>query len=59
MKYDLRRLKSVFSGAAPLGAPLVKAFTDKLKSVGADCAVTQGAIRCHHLDSPMTNDISK
>jgi len=42
MKYDLRTLRLVFSGAAPLGSPLVKAFIDKLKSIGVNCQVSQG-----------------
>ncbi|KIM81366.1 hypothetical protein PILCRDRAFT_821453 [Piloderma croceum F 1598] len=42
MKYDLRSLKYLMSGAAPLGDALVNAFSNKLKSVGVDCRITQG-----------------
>ena len=31
-----------YSGAAPLGAPLVDAVHKKMKSVGADTAILQG-----------------
>ena len=42
MKYDLRSLKYIMSGAAPLGGALVNAFSNKLKSVGVDCRISQG-----------------
>lgn len=42
MKYDLKSLKFLTSGAAPLGGPLVKAVREKLASVGALVEVTQG-----------------
>jgi hypothetical protein len=42
MKYDLRSLKYIMSGAAPLGGALVNAFSNKLKSVGVDCSISQG-----------------
>jgi 4-coumarate--CoA ligase len=41
-KYDLRSLKILFSGAAPLGSTLVNAVRSKMKSVGAECDVSQG-----------------
>ena len=41
-KYDLRSLKVLFSGAAPLGSTLVNAVRSKMKSVGAECDVSQG-----------------
>jgi 4-coumarate--CoA ligase len=40
--YNLRTLKTLYSGAAPLGGPLVTAVKQKLKSVGADVVVCQG-----------------
>jgi acyl-CoA synthetase (AMP-forming)/AMP-acid ligase II len=41
-QYDLRSLKMILSGAAPLGTTLVNAVRDKLMSVGVDAAVCQG-----------------
>jgi len=41
-KYDLKTLRYLMSGAAPLGASLVDAVHKKLKSVGADAALLQG-----------------
>lgn len=41
-KYNLKTLRTILSGAAPLGASLVKAVHDKLKSVGADTVLVQG-----------------
>lgn len=42
MEHDLRTLKLLFSGAAPLGGPLVEAVQKRLASVGADVQITQG-----------------
>jgi hypothetical protein len=42
MKYDLRSLKYIMFGGAPLGSALVNAFSNKLKSVGVDCCIFQG-----------------
>lgn len=42
MKFNLKSLKLLTSGAAPLGGPLVKAVQAKLTSVGATVDVTQG-----------------
>lgn len=42
-QFDLTSLKLLVSGAAPLGAPLVKAVTDRLRSRGvSDLAIIQG-----------------
>ncbi|KAF7982250.1 hypothetical protein HWV62_29477 [Athelia sp. TMB] len=41
-KSDLRTLRMLFSGAAPLGSVLVDATRARLKSVGAEVDVTQG-----------------
>lgn len=41
-KYNLKTLRAVLSGAAPLGAPLINAVHNKLKSVGANAIVLQG-----------------
>src|SRR5262245_29875191 len=41
-KYNMKTLKTLYSGAAPLGGPLVTAVRQKLKSVGADVVVGQG-----------------
>ncbi|TDL27415.1 acetyl-CoA synthetase-like protein [Rickenella mellea] len=41
-QFNLRSLRLLFSGAAPLGAPLVKAVSDRLKSFGNETVITQG-----------------
>ncbi|EPQ51344.1 acetyl-CoA synthetase-like protein [Gloeophyllum trabeum ATCC 11539] len=41
-KYDLTSLNLMISGAAPLGAGLVKKVKDRLHSVGATTDITQG-----------------
>jgi hypothetical protein len=43
-KYKVSSLKTLHSGAAPLGGPLVTAVKEKLKSRGADVVVTQGLL---------------
>lgn len=55
MKYDLTSLKVIVSGAAPLGGPLVKAVKDRLRSVGAECGITQGTFHRH---SPLCHEES-
>ena len=41
-QFNLKSLRLLVSGAAPLGAPLVKAVSDRLKSFGNTTAITQG-----------------
>ncbi|KIP05228.1 hypothetical protein PHLGIDRAFT_30994 [Phlebiopsis gigantea 11061_1 CR5-6] len=41
-QYNLKSLKFLLSGAAPLGAPLVNALAKRLKSVGTNIIVSQG-----------------
>jgi len=41
-KYNLKSLKMLYSGAAPLGAPLATSVREKFKSVGVDVVVGQG-----------------
>jgi acyl-CoA synthetase (AMP-forming)/AMP-acid ligase II len=41
-KYNMKTLKYVISGAAPLPAPVVIATRDKLRSVGAEIFLFQG-----------------
>ncbi|KAF9646482.1 acetyl-CoA synthetase-like protein [Thelephora ganbajun] len=41
-KYNLKTLRLLMSGAAPLGASLIQAVHDKLKSVGAHTIILQG-----------------
>lgn len=41
-KYDLRSLKLLTSGAAPLSAGVVDLAVKKLRSVGAAVAINQG-----------------
>ncbi|KAI0090784.1 hypothetical protein BDY19DRAFT_887434 [Irpex rosettiformis] len=41
-KYNLKTLKFLMSGAAPLGAPLVKGLQDRMKSLGVNVFVGQG-----------------
>jgi hypothetical protein len=43
-KYSLTSLKILFSGAAPLGAELLWTVTKRLKGIGADVTITQGAL---------------
>lgn len=43
-KYDVSTLRLMVSGAAPLGAPLVNALRNRLKTRGADVVVTQGKL---------------
>lgn len=54
-KYDLRSLKILTSGAAPLSAGVVDLAVKKLRSVGANVAVNQGLtcsiFRCHKSDA--------
>ena len=42
-KYDMKSLKLLFSGAAPLRAPLVEAVKKRMHKLGATVDVTQGA----------------
>lgn len=49
-KYNLKSLRFLISGAAPLSGSLVKATVAKLKSVGATVVISQGQItQCHTL----------
>ncbi|KAF9790975.1 AMP binding protein [Thelephora terrestris] len=41
-KYNLKTLRFIMSGAAPLGASLISAVHNKLKSVGANTVIPQG-----------------
>lgn len=41
-KYDLRSLKLLYSGGAPLGSALVNTIRSKLRSVGSECDIAQG-----------------
>ncbi|GJE91445.1 acyl--CoA ligase [Phanerochaete sordida] len=41
-KYNMSTLRALMSGAAPLGAPLVKALHERLKRAGADVVIIQG-----------------
>ncbi|EGN96316.1 hypothetical protein SERLA73DRAFT_186003 [Serpula lacrymans var. lacrymans S7.3] len=41
-QHDLRSLTMLFSGAAPLGAKLVKTVRERFLTVGADVCITQG-----------------
>jgi len=54
-KYDLRSLKFLTSGAAPLSAGVVDLAVKKLRSVGATVAINQGLtcsiFRCHKSDA--------
>jgi acyl-CoA synthetase (AMP-forming)/AMP-acid ligase II len=43
-QFNLKTLRILVSGAAPLGAPLVKAVTERLKSFGNVTPITQGTI---------------
>ena len=54
-KYDLRSLKLLTSGAAPLSAGVVDLAVTKLRSVGATVAINQGLkysiFCCHNSDA--------
>ena len=52
-KFDLRTLKMMFSGAAPLGGPLVKALRARLLKLGADVVVSQGMWRLREVRPPV------
>ena len=41
-KYDLRALRTIMCGAAPLSVELLAILNSRLKSLGADVTVTQG-----------------
>lgn len=41
-KHDLTSLKTLFSGAAPLGAELVSTVMKRMKGIGADVSIPQG-----------------
>jgi acyl-CoA synthetase (AMP-forming)/AMP-acid ligase II len=41
-KYDLRSLKGLVSGAAPLGNDLIHRFKQRLAGLGVNCEITQG-----------------
>ncbi|KAF7795577.1 hypothetical protein EIP86_006739 [Pleurotus ostreatoroseus] len=41
-KFNLKSLRIMFSGAAPLGGPLVTALRNRLLQVGADVFISQG-----------------
>lgn len=41
-KYNLKSLRLLVSGAAPLGGPLVSAVQSRLRSFGNDTAIVQG-----------------
>ena len=43
-KYNMTSIRMIFSGAAPLGADLVATIRKRLQKVGANVAVSQGAI---------------
>lgn len=47
-KYNMKSLKYLLSGAAPLGESLVIATRDKLRSVGAEVYIFQGMSYCFH-----------
>lgn len=45
MKYNIKSLKYLLSGAAPLGESVVIATRDKLRTVGAEVFIFQGVYR--------------
>lgn len=59
MKFNMKTLRFLISGAAPLSGPLVKAVRSKLSSVGAEVLVTQGKLYGHGISAVQIKTLRK